>query len=107
MMTNGSTNPYKPYSQLSDLNSLFDPGQCWFPTNEEVGKVNLRVVVADGNKQHVICCGSMECYSIDRLRDCNHAFENGSDLWQAQINPFITVTYPQGVDYFSNDISVV
>jgi hypothetical protein len=40
---------------------------------------------------------------MDRLRDCNH----GSDWRQAQTNPFITVTYPQGVDYFSNDISAV
>jgi hypothetical protein len=44
---------------------------------------------------------------MDRLRDHNHSFENGSDWQQAQTNPFITVTYPQGVDYFSNDISVV
>jgi hypothetical protein len=45
VMTNGSTNPYKADSQLGDLNSLFDPGRCQFPTNEEVGKVNSRVVV--------------------------------------------------------------
>ncbi len=42
-----------------------------------------------------------------QLRDCNHAFENGSDWQQAQTNPFITVIYPQGVDYFSNNVSVV
>jgi len=106
--TNGSTrDPYKPDSQLGDLKSLFDPGQCQFPTDKEVAKVNSRVVVADGNKQHEMCCGSMECYSMDRLRDCNHAFENGSDWRQAQTNPFVTVTYPQGMDYFSNDMSVV
>ncbi len=106
-MTNGSTNPYKADSQLGDLNNLFGPGWCQFPTNEEVGKVNSRVVVSDGDKQHVMCCSSMEWYSMDKLWDCNHAFENGSNWRQAQTNPFITVTYPRGVDYFSNDISVV
>jgi hypothetical protein len=44
---------------------------------------------------------------MDRLWDRNHAFENGSDLRQAQTNPFINITYPQGVDYFLNGISVV
>ncbi len=107
VMTNGSTNPYKPNSQLGNLNSLFDPGKCQFPTDEEVSKVNSRVMVSDGDKQHVICCSSMEWYSMDRLRDHNHAFENGSDWRQVQTNLFITVTYPQGVDYFSNDVSVV
>jgi hypothetical protein len=107
MMMNGSTDLYKPHSQLDDLNSLFDPGWHWLPTNKEVGKVNSRVVVADGDKQHVMCCSSMECYSMDRLWDRNHAFENGSDLRQAQTNPFINITYPQGVDYFLNGISVV
>ncbi len=64
-MMNGSTNPYKPDSQLSNLNSLFDPGCCRFPADEEVGKVNSRVVVSDGEKQHVMCCSSMEWYSVD------------------------------------------
>lgn len=102
-----STNPLKPDSELGDLNSLFDSAQCRIATDEEVGIFYSRVVVMDGVKQHVMFCGGAEFYSMDRLRDRKHAFENGTDLPRAQSEPFITLTYPLGVDYFSDDLTVL
>lgn len=103
----GSTNPNRPDSELGDLNRLFDPRMCRLCTDEEVGRVNSRVVVVHNNKQHILYCGAMECYSLDDLKNRDHSFENGSNLPCPQTNPFITETYPQGLDVFSNDVSVV
>lgn len=99
-------NPKRPDSELGDLNDRF-PDNCRIPTDEEVGRLNSRVIVMEEDKMHTLFCGTTECYSIDNLKIRNHAYENGSDLEAPQTSRCVTQTYPQNLDVFTNDVSVV
>jgi hypothetical protein len=102
-----SSNPYRPDSKLGNLNHLFNPGLCQLPTDEDIASLKSRVVVVHDDMLHVLYCGSLECYSLDDLRNHNHAFKNGTDLPCLQTNSLVMVVYPQGHDYFSDGVSII
>ncbi len=100
------SNPFRPDSELGDLNHRFDSKLCKIPTNEEMVALNSRVIVLNNDVQHVMHGGRAEFYLMDDLHWCPHSFENGSKLPSPQTSPLVTIQYPIGVDYFSDDLSV-
>jgi hypothetical protein len=94
-------------SKLGDLDKRFDPGRCQPATDQEVCRHNLRVVVCADQVEHVLHCGQFEYYLVDNLKTYNHPFKNGNKLSDTQTSSCVVMSYPQGVDYYSNNVSVV
>jgi hypothetical protein len=61
------SNPFRPDSELGDLNHRFDSKLCKIPTNEEMVALNSRVIVLNNDVQHVMHGGRAEFYLMDDL----------------------------------------
>ena len=104
-----SLNPHRPDKELGDLDWRFSEDTGRFATDEEVRRLNSRLVIEDppNGAKHVLHGGFSELYLADRLRDLDHSFENATDLPDVRTNPLRTTHYPQGRDDFTDDLSVV
>jgi len=51
--------------------------------------------------------GVSEFYMMDKLKDREHSFDNGTNFGSVQTNPLVTNHFPLGVDWFSEDLTVV
>ncbi len=106
-MTKNIPNPHRPDSNLGDLDKQFDPQLCSIPTNAEVVHLCSRVVVNHEKSQHVMFCGSAEFYIMNDLGSHLCSFENGLTMPNPQTTPVPCNYYPQGVDFFSDSVSIV
>jgi hypothetical protein len=104
-----SLNPHRPDKELGNLGTRFSEDTGRFATDEEVCRLNSRLVIKDPKNaaEHVLHCGCSELYLADRLRDLDHSFKNTTDLPNVQANPLRTTHYPQGRDDFTNNLSVI
>ena len=77
-----SLNPHRPDKELGNLDMRFSEDTGRFVTDEEVCHLNSGLVIKDPKNaaKHVLHCGFLELYLVDRLRDLNHSFENATDL---------------------------
>jgi hypothetical protein len=100
-------NPCRPDSDLSDLDKQFDTQLCSIPTDAEVAQLCSRVVVNHEKSQHVMFCGSAKFYIVNDLGSHLHSFENVSTMLSPQTTPVPCYYYLQGVDFFSDSVSVV
>jgi hypothetical protein len=100
--------PYKDDSLLGDLTIRFDPKYCQIPNDAKVAEYRARLVIAtDSSVEHVVHEGQAEFYLADKLSERVHSFECITDLSNAHSTPLVTMNYPQHVDFYSNDLSVV
>jgi hypothetical protein len=104
--TKNVPNPCRPDSNLGDLDKQFDPQLCSISTNAEVVQLCSRVVDNHEKSQHVMFCGSAESYIMNDLQSHLHSFENGSTMLNPQTTPVPCNYYLQGVDFFSDSVSV-
>jgi hypothetical protein len=104
-----SLNPHRPDKELGNLDTRFSEDTGRFATDEEVRRLNSRLVIEDPQNaaEHFLHCGFSELYLADRLRDLNHSLENANDLPNLQTNPLRTTHYPQGRYDFTNNLSVI
>jgi len=100
---------FRDDAELGDLAWRFDPELGMIPTDEELHACNSRLVIVDSTREveHNLHAGRGECYQMDKAGECEHSFENGTELPNFQMNPFVSINYPQGRDFFSEDLSVV
>jgi hypothetical protein len=75
-------NLHRPDKELGDLDWRFSEDTGRFAMDEEVGRLNSRLVIKDleNGAEHVLHGGSSELYLANRLRDLDHSFENATDL---------------------------
>jgi hypothetical protein len=100
--------PYKDNSLLGDLTIRFDPKYCQIPNDAKVAEYRARLVIAaDSSVEHVVHEGQAEFYLVDKLSERIHSFKCITDLSNAQSTPLVTMNYPQRVNFYSNDLSVV
>jgi hypothetical protein len=90
---------------LGDIDARFKNSRCKIATDEEIRTFNSRVCVSD--IEHVVHCGTSELYMISNLWEQVHSFENNTPLPNPQMSSCIQISYPQGVNCFTEDVSVV
>ena len=108
----GTTAPYSPapiddWPGKKDLNQRFCSRHCSTPSNDDIRKFNSRVCVWTKDTEHVVHCGNSEFYLISKLSERDHSFENMTPLPSSQTGSRMQAHYPQLVDHFSEDVSVV
>ncbi len=101
-------NPHRPDKELGDLDWRFSEDTGRFAMDEEVGRLNSRLVIEDpeNGAEHVLHGGSSELYLADRLRDLDHSFENATKLPDICTHPLRMTHYPQVRDNFTDDLSL-
>lgn len=57
--------------------------------------------------EHILHCAPVEFYLIDNLREHIHSFENTTPLSNPQTGSHLQINYPQTMDYFSEEVSVI
>jgi hypothetical protein len=77
-----SLEPHRPDKDLGDLDWRFSEDTGRFATDEEVRRLNSRLVIEhpQNRAKHMLYGGFLELYLTDRLRDLDHSFENATDL---------------------------
>jgi hypothetical protein len=104
-----SFEPHRPDKELGDLDWRFSEDTGRFAMDEEVCRLNSRLVIEDpqNGAEHVLYGGFSGLYLADRLRDLDHSFKNATDLPDIQTNPLRITHYLQGRDDFTDELSVV
>ena len=92
---------------LGDIDARFEKSRCEFPSDEEIRTFNSRVCVYTSDTEYVVHCGTSELYLISNLRERVHSFENNTPLPNPQTSPRAQMSHPQGVNYFTDNVSLV
>jgi len=91
----------------SNLGEHFDPTQCHIPSAEYLRKFNPRVSILTEDKEHIMHCAPVEFYLADNLHKREHTFDTMMPLSNPQLGTCLHINYPQAMDHFSEDVSVI